>query len=310
MISWKIWRNLRNPPFSHPLFRRILINRTAIQMRESDAYSYTIMNARFVIELLASMMICAAMFSPVLIILGGIGLMLILNGTGYSLLWAVKTSGLIAQAREQQTYEIYCVSPEGALGVNWAICTGFLHRNGRLDQIHTLVRSLLIMGLVMVGIVGFLLVSNSANGYASELVRGEVERSSLMLVHVLVVIAAIFIDHIHSIVLGSIVSILVPTYTRRKIDSQLGTFAVYLLLQIGTYLLAGVIALEILPAVYAGSQSWLGHISLALLQVASFFAIREIVISLLWGHVANRLGITTTEGASIGLAVFKLGVGS
>jgi hypothetical protein len=309
MISWKIWSILRNPSFSHPLFRRTLIKRTAV-IHEPDYYSIPLVNARFVIELLAAMFICSAMLSPIFLLLAAIALLLILNGTGYSLFWAVKTSGLIAQEREHQTYDLYCVSPEGALGVNWAICAGFLHRNGRLEQIHNLVRGLLAMALIMAGIVALVLFSNATQDYVNPFARDEIERSSILLVHVVTVIAIIYIDHIHSIVLGSLISIIVPTYAQRKIDSQFGTFIFYVSLQIGTYLLAWLVGLVILPFIYAGSTSGTAQISLAILQVGTFYAIREITIYALWQHLVHRLEGVSSDEARHNLSTFRVGMRS
>jgi hypothetical protein len=305
MITWRLWNMLRNPPFSHPLFRRTLIRRVGHQ--PSEIQPYRIITPRFIIELVGVLFICTAMLSPIFLILAAIGLLMILNGTIYSLVWSVRTSGLIAQEREKQTYDVCCVSPEGALGVNWAICTGYLHRDNRLEQIHTVVRSLLGMALIMVVLIALVLASNVGQERTNQFAQEETLRYSIMLVHVTTAICLIYIDHVHSIVLGCLIGLLIPSYAQRRLDAQLGTLAVYLALQISTYVAAWVTGWMILPAIYDESANGFAQISLALSQIAVFFGIREAVIMFLWHKLAQRLNLTPTEKAMMAQPVFKLG---
>ncbi|MEO8607456.1 MAG: hypothetical protein ABI690_06220 [Chloroflexota bacterium] len=299
MITWRIWNMLRNPPFGHSLFRRTVINRPNISNPHREFEPYKIINIRFIFELLGVMFVCTAMVSPIFLIVAGIGILLILNGTIYSLIWSVRTSGLIAQAREHQTYDLYCMSPEGALGVNWAICTGFLHRNNRLEQIHSVVRSLLAVALVMIFLIALVLVSNAGQPRATEFARAEVQRYSLMLVHVTTLICLIFIDHIHSIVLSSLVGILVASYARGKLEAQLGTSGAYLMLQLSAYLVTWIIGFVLIPSLYDENASGLAQISIAVMQVIIFYIVRETMISFLWNMLSKRLNVTPTEEALI-----------
>jgi hypothetical protein len=306
VITWRIWNMLRNPPFGHSLFRRTLIKRPSNP--RTDFEPYTIINTRFIFELLGVMLICTAMLSPIFLIFAGIGILLILNGTIYSLVWSVRTSGMIAQERERQTYDLYCMSPEGALGVNWAICTGFLHRNNRLEQIHTVVRSLLGIALILILLIALVLVSNAGHQRATQYAQQEVERYSTMLVHVTTIICLIYIDHIHSIVLSCLVGILVASYARGRIEAQLGTAGAYLALQITAYALTWLIGFVILPSLYDENANGLAQIGLAVMQVIVFYGIREAMIYALWNKVSSRLNVTPTEEASIARPIFRVGL--
>jgi hypothetical protein len=298
---------LRNPPFGHSLFRRTLINRPSSSPR-SEFEPYKIINVRFIIELLGVMFICTAMLSPLFLILAGIGILLILNGTIYSLIWSVRTSGLIAQEREHQTYDLFCMSPEGALGVNWAICTGFLHRNNRLEQIHGVVRTLLGIALVIIFLIALVLVSNAGQPRATTFAQEEVRRYSLMLVHVTTLICLIFIDHVHSIVLSCLVGILVASYARGKLEAQIGTAGAYLALQITSYTLTWLIGFVVLPSLYDENANGLAQIGLAVMQVVIFYGIREVLISALWNKLTSRLNVTPTEEAFITRPTFLPGL--
>jgi hypothetical protein len=296
---------LRNPPFGNPLFRRTLIRRNPQFTPEFQPYR--IFTPRFLAELVGVMFICMAMLSPIFLILLAIGLLLLLNGTVYSLIWSMRTSGLIAQTRQHETYDVYCVSPEGALGVNWAICTGFLHRHNRLEQIHVLVRSLLGVALIVVALIALVLLSNTGQERLTSYAQEEVRRYSTTLVHMATLIGLIYIDHVQSIVLGCLVGILVPTYARGRLDAQLGTMGVYLTLQVSTYVLAWVVGLVILPDIYDEFASGWAQIGLAVMQIVLFYVIREGIISFLWNKLTERLNITPTEAALMPSTSFKLG---
>jgi hypothetical protein len=293
---------LRNPPFGHSLFRRTLLKRSNNPRREFEPYR--IINIRFLVELLGVMFICTAMLSPIFLIFAGICVLLVLNGTVYSLIWAIRTSGLIAQERERQTYDVYCLSPEGALGVNWAICTGYLHRNNRLEQIHGVVRSLLSIALIMIFLIALVLISNAGQPRATEFAQQEVQRYSIMLVNVTTLICLIFIDHIHSIVLGCLVGILVASYARGRIEAQLGAAGAYLALQISAYVIAWIVGFSILPSIYDESASGLAQIGLAIMQIVIFYSTREIMIALLWNQLSRRLNVAPTEKALLARPLF------
>jgi hypothetical protein len=308
MTTWKLWHILRNPPYNHPLYRRTLVNRMTSPVRHEPA-EYPILNARVLLEMLASMFICSSMFSPIFMLLAFIGLLLLMNGTVYSAIWAIRTSGIIAGSREQQTYDLYCVAPQGALGLNWAICTGFLHRNNRLEQIHGLLRSLLLGTLAIVALIALVLLSNAAQTQISTFARQEVQQASIMLINVVTVLALVYIDHVQSVGLGCVLSMVIPTYARGRIDAQIATVAIYLLLQITTYLLTWWFILGLLPDWFSRVDGWIAPIILAALQVITFYSIREAMIALLWSHLLRRLDVASDEEEKLPPSpTFKLGL--
>src|SRR5262249_53321969 len=132
-------------------------------------------------------------------------------------------------------------------------------------------------------------------------------RYSVMLVHVATLICLIYIDHIQSIVLGSLIGMLIPSFAQRRIDAQLSTFGVYLLLQMLSYLAAWLIGLVILPAIYDEAANGLAQICLAISQIVVFYSIREAIITILWHRLVERLNLTPTEEAMMAQPTFKLG---
>ncbi len=308
MTSWRIWRILMNPPFWHPLFRRTLLNRASLPSHPTSSYRSHHPKSRMILEVMTAIVFCSAMCSPLFLVAACATILFVLNGTGYSAIWAVQTSGVIAREREFGTYDLHCLSPEGALGVNWALCTGFLHRGQQLEQVHGLIRSILTIGLVIAGIMAMVLVTNIVRTPDNSLASEGIQNTSAMLVNVLALIAIIYIDHIQSVVLGILVSIFVPTYSRGHIDAQLATFGLFLFLQITTYLLFWLVGLVLLPALYQGTDGIIAQVSLACLQVGSFYTIREGIITYLWRLLARRLDIPASEESAIRLSMFKPGL--
>ncbi len=294
MTSWRIWNILHNPPFGHPLFRRVLLRQNHAG-RKKQPRQFILFDARFIIELLAALFICAAMFSPIFMLLIIIGVFLLMNGTLYGMFWAVKASGIIARERTGGAYDLYCMAPEGALGVNWAICAGCLHFNKRLEHIHKLVRSLLGIGLATIMLILLIVAFSILQGGPHTTQPEATYRSSLMLIQVTALLGIFYIDHIHSIVLSSVVSILVPTYTQGRLDAQLGTVGIYIFLQVAAYVTAYMVCLLLLPALYSGMTGLGAQMSLAALQVVAFYGIREAIITLLWHRMVKQLNITPVE---------------
>jgi hypothetical protein len=233
------------------------------------------------------------MLSPILLAFMIFLFMLILNGSVYSAVWAMHISSIIARERERRTYDVYCLSPDGELGVNWAICTGYLHRHNRLEQIRGFVGSLLVVSLGVVALITLFIVTNA--GSSSRFAQDETQRAYMTLIHTTTLVAALYIDHYHSIVMGSLVGMIAPTLTQARLDAQLGAMGIYLVLQISVYTLGWFIALTLLPTLFGRGGNWWSATMLAVLQVVVFFIIREIVTIGLWRALLRQLNISPVE---------------
>lgn len=169
------------------------------------------------------------------------------------------------------------------------------------------IRTLLGVALILIVLIALVLISNAGQVRPTKLAQEEAQRYATMIVHVGAVIGFIYIDHVHSIVLGCLVGILVPSYVNRRIEAQLATLGLYLTLQVSAYALAWIIGLVILPTIYDETASGLAQISLALMQLFIFYSTREAMITILWNKVVERLNITPNEEALIARPAFKLG---
>jgi hypothetical protein len=86
-----------------------------------------------------------------------------------------------------------------------------------------------------------------------------------------------------------------PTYLQGHLDTRFGTVGVYLLMQLGTYVLTWLIALLALPAAFGPAPTWLARAALAVLQLAVFYAVREVIIQVLWRKLLEQLNVAPAE---------------
>ena len=112
MLTWKLWRGLRQPPFKHPLYQEV-IGRPAAPMAASLGC---------VVVLIAPFVLLPA---------------LLFLSTAYGLRWAMQIASTIAREHETRRYELVALSPEGAFGVSRAIMSAYVQRNESLAQIQT-----------------------------------------------------------------------------------------------------------------------------------------------------------------------------
>jgi hypothetical protein len=286
MMSWRLWGALRNPPTFGALFRRTLARRSPIRFPRGRFSS--------VIESFFAIVICMVMLSPLAFIIAIGGLLMLFNGTVYSLIWAMQASGILAGNRQSETYDMLCVGPQGALGVHWSVCTACLHRQNRLEQIHGLVRSILLVFLGLVLVVTVFMLPHTS-GETGRFAVAQANQGATSLVVLATAIVLLYIDHVQSVVLGSLLGMLIPTYSNRRADAQLMTAAVYLLIQVTTYVILGVLALNVLPALFRNVQGWIAPVGQSLILIAAFYGVRELVIRVVWQMLLERLNAAPSD---------------
>jgi hypothetical protein len=260
MITWKLWRQIRLFVSPHPYMRRILTERrhmTAIPLFPG-------------LQLFCGLALCISMLSPVGVIFVGLVFLLVTNSTAYTLVWVSGISGRLAHIHTTGQYDVMCATPQGKLGLHWAVCTGVVHRNDCLDQVNTLISVLIIIIGAMIVIP--LLVSFSVAAW-------EPTRTATLLLTVGVLLAAIYLDHVQSIVCGCVVGMLVPFYVHRTLDARFAAAGLFLLVQVVGYLAAIGLAFEGVNALFT-SPDQVGLVSVTRLLV--FAGIREALIYLLW----------------------------
>jgi hypothetical protein len=272
-MTWRLWRAFKNPPSDHPLFKR-MINETYEDQIE-------------LVSLLQRILIQGQVWLwPLLFMLNMRALILmIFSGTLYGAVWSIRISGMIAAERKNGRYDLLCLSPVGAVGVAWAICTGCLHQDKAFEQINSReawsIRLILFIPVVIS--VPFII----RQFFSISL--------STTFIGIIAVMLVFYLDHVQSILFGSLFGVMASYYAPNPLDQRLWAMAGFLSLQIASYLVPTVLVFLIFPMTYRYMNGWLIEASIPVVSVLSFYLPREIILTHLWNLLAKQLTGTPAE---------------
>lgn len=276
-VSLQVWNALRRPPIHHPLFRRASRSRVLSESRSRPLRQRIALLIGFAILLyLGIRYFSEVIFVVILFVpLGLTALYMGLHGTFAGLYWAVRISGAIAREREHGVYDLLSTSPYGAFSASWAICTGCQYYdqtfNGAGAQRVWYSRIFFLT----------LLLLTAAISLANPRIQTP-EGFVYVLEFVIILAIAFYIDDIQSTVIGSLVGLIVPLFASTRLDARIGAFVGFLMLQVGAYALVGLIDFVWLPQVSMVLDSLLVEYALPFAQFAIFFAVRELIVRILW----------------------------
>jgi hypothetical protein len=273
LTTWTLWRHLLYP-VSHPLFQRTL--KTPIALLPTSCLAWFVP--------LIGLLACCGIWTLTFQLRFSVAVLLLMAlfcfSSIYVALWVVAISGAIARAHERGTYDLLCLAPPGALGANGAICIAVLHRDDALGWID-LVRKL-IAGLLL-----FIFLLTLIATALRQKVLDSISFLQLFL-DIAALSVASYVDHVQSVVLGSLVGMLVPVYRRTSVDSRIWAVAVFLTLQAATFLATFLIIIVILPGLHAESSP-------LLLSLPVFYLTREVFIISLWRVLAYQLNANPAQ---------------
>ncbi len=281
VVTLQVWHALKRPPIHHPLFRRVSQRPPDQRQRISTTQQFVILAVCAVFAALGlyyfSQMIFVALF---FIPIGAAALYMLLNGTAAGLNWALRVSDAIVRERERGTLELIATSPYGAFSACWAICTGCQYYdqtfNGTGAQRVWFTR-IFFLTLILLSASVTMTAPRSMGAHPLE---GFAKAS--LLVGILAV--GLYIDDVHSAVVGSLVGLIVPRFARTRLDARAAALFGFLLLQLGAYGLSWLIGFVLLPSINANFALNVATSGLALPleQLIVFFALREALTRALW----------------------------
>jgi hypothetical protein len=276
MITRWLWRE-----FQRLFYER---NRATWERIRSGLWSITLLFA-------VGMLILMPVVFFFLLVLGPL-LYAILNTLFFNALWLMDIAGTLAREISQKTYELYCLMPVGALGIDWIISADRIHYNNGLQRsINEILGVVQLLALVtMFFIVGFL-ISNPAQ-----------EQSQLIgILSVLVaIIFWLYVDHIQSTLCVVCMGILAGRQTRTIGDARLWSLILFLTLQVGWYLfvlLTSIVLIVIMMRISV-LPTWLSLAMTPWLAVGVSIGGRELLLQVLWRRV---LLITNSQSNDLNL---------
>jgi hypothetical protein len=207
-------------------------------------------------------------------------LMMVALSSCYVVAWVICISVTIAGEHEHGTYDQLCVSPSGALGANWAMCAASLHRAdtlGWIDLLRRLLSGLLLLILLMV------LLTTAIRETTPSLFQ-----FLRLFLDMLLLAAVSYVEHVQSVAQGSVVGMLVPMYSRTRVEGRILAAGMFLILQLATLMAIFLAAMRVLP----GLDAELNPTTLSLLV---FCLMREVFIFALWRLLVYHLNANPTE---------------
>jgi hypothetical protein len=273
LLTWILWHRLLHPG-AHPLFQRTL---NISDMNLTTPYLVWIVP-----------LICCGISilpiqlnSPMTILLSMV--FILFSSSLYVIGWIIDISVAIGREHERRTYELLCLPPSGSMGVNWAICTAGLNRSDALGWInlaHKLVSGLFLFILLL----ALMTIASRPDVF-------ELFQFLGLVLDIVALAAAAYCDHVQSIVLGSLIGMLVPTYSRYGFNLRIWPVGVFLTLKAVAFLAALFTRQTLIPGLYEMFQltGWFAEISPPLLTLAVFYLMHEGFITTLWRTLAYRL---------------------
>jgi hypothetical protein len=275
-----LWRELQHPPRSHPLFWRVMQQGQSAGgqwwVRLFQGVSLLIFMGLMIVSLPSAviLLVCGVVGLPALILVGG--------SSFYASLSAMDTASVLAQETRDGTHDLLRVTPVGAPAIDWLIASACLHRNRRLTQTQTLVRSVAIGGGLALGGVTVFLVASVANAQEQE--RLALTYAVLRDVSRLMALCVIlYLDHVHAFIAGGVVGIISAYCISAPLEARVWAFIGFWVQQMIAYAL--ILGLTLLTWAFL-EQNMAHSAELALLMAVSsvlFYAIvREALLSGLW----------------------------
>lgn len=272
-----LWRNLLQPP-DHPLFGRIVAQRI-------DRRWACLMWIAPLVGLLSccGSWIWVNQWQPSILVF--ILIPTTTFSSFYVAAWVISITATLSREREKRTYEQFCLPPSGALGANIAIIAAMLHREDALGWLDFLRK--LISGLLLFTLLSVMLITASRESAPNFFQVAQI------FLDIVVVGALTYIEHVQSVVLGSLIAMFSPLYSRTNVDAHI--------LAIGAFLSSQTLALAaafftamILSDLYLNAAGGV-IVSPTLLSLLVFYLLREGFIFALWSILIHRLNIHPSE---------------
>lgn len=286
VMTFQFWQALRRPPIHHPLFRRIsrppATEPRHLTLPQQIAIAAVCIGAAVIcLHYYSQMIFVAAFFLPI----GAAALYMMLNGTLAGMYWAIRISGAIARERERGTFDLLSTLPYGAFSVSWAICTGCQYYDQTFHGVgaqRVWFSRIFFLTLILLSAT---VSMGSSRVPAAHTFDGFLRASVL----VALLACALYIDDVHSTVIGSLVGLIVPQFIRSPLNTRVGAFAAFVALQLSAYGLTWLIGFALLPSFDPSLALDPSEITLALplAQLVVFFVVREAFTRVLWA--LNRL---------------------
>ncbi|MBZ0282666.1 MAG: hypothetical protein K8L97_18135 [Anaerolineae bacterium] len=286
MLSWKLWQNLQHQPHQNPIFRWTMTRRVvdAQGTKWLIIVGMALLIGLGVVAIAARLqlvtLLLAVMTTPALV-LGVAVVIALLYCTGLS---GAISSG-IHRVREQQIYDMLCLTPPGIFGVTWTIAAGISHRRQGFFWFRLFVQTVagsLIIGMALTLGVSLLVMILS---HAQE------QAVALEIINVLLLCMTVYIGCIQAFTSSILIGMIAPLLLSENMPLYFITVGVYLLIEMYVLLLMALIGLLLIPVAVQSLpvSGFAVEMALPFLRVAIFCGLHEVINRILWRVLRERL---------------------
>jgi len=272
MLTWKLWRRLRQHPLEDPVFHYA---RQRYKRQQPRRFRFFLLFMLYVFGCLTCTFIWPLLIRDsmtVIVALVSFGHM------AFGAVLAASGGAALAYEREQDTYDLLCVSPSGTMGISWSLSAGRVHASTLFDITHFLI-ILLLLGIgttaVVAVVLPFSLMQDNRANLALPLLG--------LFAAGFVIVLGLYLDHVQSIVLATLCGMWAGTATTNRLNARLYAGAVFLLLKLSVYFVLLYLALNLLPGLFV--LAFLGLILLVVL----LYLLHEITVRMLWALLNRTL---------------------
>lgn len=256
MLTWRLWRALRYPDEGNPLFERV------------QAQLIAFPGLRLLRRISPLFQIFSLILPLIVIVVAPLALLAVSNLLGA--LAAFNVMHTINGERQRRTYDLLALLPMGLARANWQIAAGCVERIQAVERLAQ-IRTLAMTPLVLLIFYTF---------------RSDTSFSPITVVIVLV---ALNLDAIQSLITGCLSGMLAQVFSEQ--GAPFAALAIFAFVQvIGVYLPVTVVTVLLIDFLLpTGQERWIVELIVGVVGLALLFALREVVIQVMWRALERRL---------------------
>jgi len=290
MFSWRLLRALITPPRPSPLVRRLLF------LSAVDSYALprprgTMRRALQILILIVMPLAAIFFLFPVITLLyistlSYAPILLALVNSTFGAILAASVAGAIAREHDLRTYDLLSTVPGGRFGLHFSYCRSWIMQHRTYFWF--------VLPFVVIGMFGLMLGLGLESVFRYPGVGDGITLGTLAQRGAL--IAAYGIDVVHSFVAAAVIGMWLPSDASARGTAWVSAIGAYGLVQMTAYLTLfafGTVLMPMFGSMFGSTP--IMQIGFSILMIASFFAVREASIVLIWREMGQHLNASADE---------------
>ena len=284
--TWTIWNALRRRPH-HPLYQQ--------NLRPAPFSATPILIALALVIGSAALLLPTLFSTLILVLIGGVYLLGVYQGTVAGLLWSLQIAEHSSRARVDGRFALYAAAPAGGMSAAWSLATACLHQENALENRRGLNAECYIVAILLAVFLGARPIPTLTENDIA-FMNATHTQLLLTLCYFVSTLFLFYCNHVGAILFGFLLGLLLPALIHSREEVRYGTVISYFALQIGTTLFTLIVSLALWPLLSASPSGKMVTLCIsATSSVLLFYLIREWAIQRLFRAVLHQLGSDSVE---------------